>query len=94
LMELLLPIVRADLAVTERYVFPGGDPLGSPITALAGRDDPRAPPAAMEGWAEQTLGRFRLHAFPGGHFYIQAIADVVCGIVAAELDPIPDTAHR
>jgi medium-chain acyl-[acyl-carrier-protein] hydrolase len=94
LMELLLPIVRADLAVTERYVFPGGDPLGSPITALAGRDDPRAPPAAMEAWAEQTLGRFRLHAFPGGHFYIQAIAGVVCRIVAAELDRMADTAHR
>jgi surfactin synthase thioesterase subunit len=35
-----------------------------------------------------------LHAFPGGHFYIQAIAGVVCRIVAAELDRMADTAHR
>jgi medium-chain acyl-[acyl-carrier-protein] hydrolase len=90
LMELLLPIVRADLAVAERYVFRGGDPLDSPITALAGRDDPRAPPAALEGWAEHTRGRFQLEVFPGGHFFVQTIPAAVCRLVAAELAEVAD----
>jgi medium-chain acyl-[acyl-carrier-protein] hydrolase len=85
LMELLLPILRADLAVSERYLYPGGEPLDSPITALAGRDDPRASPAVMQAWAEQTRGRFRLHDFAGGHFFIQATPDAVCSLVTTEL---------
>jgi medium-chain acyl-[acyl-carrier-protein] hydrolase len=91
LMELLLPTVRADLAVAERYVFPGGDPLDVPITALAGRDDRRAPPAALEGWAEQTRGRFRLHVFSGGHFFVQSMPGAVCRVVAEELARLGDT---
>jgi medium-chain acyl-[acyl-carrier-protein] hydrolase len=91
LMELLLPIVRADLEVTERYVFPGGEPLDTPLTALAGRDDPRAPPAAMEGWAELTRGAFRLEVFPGGHFFLQSVTGHVCRLVAAELEHMVDS---
>jgi medium-chain acyl-[acyl-carrier-protein] hydrolase len=71
LMEFLLPLLRADLAVNERYAFPGGDPLDAPITGYAGQDDPRAPPGEMEAWREQTRGRFRLRVFPGGHFYFR-----------------------
>jgi medium-chain acyl-[acyl-carrier-protein] hydrolase len=92
LMELLLPIIRADLAVTERYVFPGGEPLDSPVTALAGRDDPRAPAASMGGWANQTRGRFRLDVFPGGHFFIQDRTEEVCRLVAADLGRIVESA--
>jgi medium-chain acyl-[acyl-carrier-protein] hydrolase len=87
LMQPLLQAVRADLAVTERYVFPGGDPVDAPITALAGQDDPRAQPAELEPWRRLTRGEFRLHVLPGGHFFIHTEPVRVTRIVAQELAP-------
>ena len=93
LMRPLLQAVRADLAVTERYIFPGGDPVDAPITALAGEDDPRAQPAELEPWRRLTRGQFRLHVLPGGHFFIQTEPVRVTRIVAQELVPedVPTT---
>jgi medium-chain acyl-[acyl-carrier-protein] hydrolase len=40
LMELLLPTLRADIKAFEAYTYEPGEPLGSPITAYGGDQDP------------------------------------------------------
>ncbi|MFD0489135.1 thioesterase II family protein [Saccharopolyspora spinosporotrichia] len=70
LMRLLLPALRADFTLGERYEYRPEPPLAAAITVLGGHDDERAPEQAMRAWQEQTSGAFRLRIFEGGHFYL------------------------
>ncbi|MEV4068755.1 thioesterase II family protein [Nonomuraea fuscirosea] len=65
-----LPAIRADYRAIETYRHTDGPALGCPVIALTGEDDPRAPVADVAAWRAHTTGAFRLHTFPGGHFYL------------------------
>lgn len=71
LMALLLPILRADLALCETYAYEAGPPLECPINAWGGARDPDVPVAALEAWRDETRGPFTLRLFDGGHFFLQ-----------------------
>ena len=88
LLEIVLPILRADLVACERYVESAGPPLPCPITALAGDRDRLASAASMEPWAARTVADFRLERFAGGHFFLESarvavVRSVAVGIGAA-----------
>jgi medium-chain acyl-[acyl-carrier-protein] hydrolase len=70
LMQLLLPVLRADFAICEEYVYNADAPLDCPITVYAGRDDQEIGSDLLHAWSEQTRGIFRLRMFPGDHFYL------------------------
>lgn len=72
LMQLLLPTLRADFEMLETYDYAAEEPLECPITAIGGLEDHRVPLEALEAWSLETRGPFRLHRFPGGHFYFRA----------------------
>ena len=71
LMELLLPMLRADFEMLETYQYVGGEPLRCPITAVAGENDTRATLELRRPWTEETEGAFDIQTFPGGHFYFE-----------------------
>ena len=71
LMRLLLPIIRADLAMAESYEHQAGEPLACPVTAFGGESDPEANQDELAAWSHQTTGRFRMRLLPGDHFYLQ-----------------------
>jgi medium-chain acyl-[acyl-carrier-protein] hydrolase len=73
LMQLLLPVVRADFEMLETYEYAEEAPLECPITAVGGRDDPHAPLDWLQAWSRQTSATFRLSQFPGGHFYFRSV---------------------
>lgn len=83
LLDLVLPIVRADLALDHAYEMPEEPPLPVPITAFAGADDYVAPPAQVSGWSRQTSARFALKVSPGSHFFIR---DNVESLVSTIID--------
>lgn len=70
LVDLIVPILRADLDVCRGYAYQHEDPLSCPVTAFAGQSDFLALPAAMAAWERHTTGAFRLVAMPGGHFFL------------------------
>ncbi|MFE0463179.1 thioesterase II family protein [Kitasatospora sp. NPDC058965] len=85
LLELLLPILRADFAVVSSYRRPEGPLLDCPVTVLGGAED-TVTPAELERWRAVTTGRSSLHTFPGGHFYLTGeAAPQVLATVAEEL---------
>lgn len=86
LMQLVLPLLRADFAVVETYAFRDAPPLDCPITAFGGTDDENAGEAQLEPWHAQTRGPFVLYMFPGGHFYLNDAADAVIQLVARDLE--------
>lgn len=68
LLRLVLPTLRADLALCETITTSGQD-LACPIVAYGGRDDPSVDAAALDGWEGYTRGAFRHHVVDGDHFF-------------------------
>jgi medium-chain acyl-[acyl-carrier-protein] hydrolase len=83
LMQLVLPGVRADFALSERYVYRPEPPLDLPIHVLLGESDEFVEPERTAGWAAETSRPITVHRFPGDHFFLnehqQAIAALIAG---------------
>lgn len=73
LAELLLPILRADFALSEQAAPRA--PLDCPILAYCGSEDAVADAEAMARWRAFSRTRFTLHRFPGGHFFVRSDPD-------------------
>jgi surfactin synthase thioesterase subunit len=82
LMEILLPLLRADLTLCESYQWTSRSALTVPITALGGDVDPNTPAALLARWAELTTGGFGMALLPGGHHYLYRNVAAVTGLVA------------
>jgi surfactin synthase thioesterase subunit len=70
LRELVLPYVRSDFTMLQRYRYRPGPRLDCPVTAVTADDDPHVTAASADRWAELTRGGFIRHAVPGDHFYL------------------------
>jgi medium-chain acyl-[acyl-carrier-protein] hydrolase len=81
LLELLLPMLRADFAVYERYQYQDAPPITCPITMLGGQDDLLVPPEMLTPWAQHTMQSGGAHFFKGGHFYLQEQQTAVWQII-------------
>jgi medium-chain acyl-[acyl-carrier-protein] hydrolase len=84
-MELLLPMLRGDLTIADRYRWLPRPPLTLPVTALGGDRDLRVPPEDLAAWADYTRGEFARRMFPGGHFYLETHAEQLARLIAATL---------
>lgn len=85
IMQLFLPVLRADLAIVESYRFQPEEPLTCPLSLFGGADDRTASYSQLMGWQRQSSGPFRLQLFPGGHFYPQ---DPLLQIISATLTQV------
>lgn len=70
LMQMILPILRADFTVCETYAYEGVEPFHCPITAFGALHDGSVNVRSLAAWNEHTTGSFSLLLFPGDHFYI------------------------
>ena len=69
LRQLMLPILRADLALYESEQLRRPAKLGCPVVALTGIDDWSVPLAGVLGWQRWTAAPLTSHVVPGGHFF-------------------------
>lgn len=81
LLELLLPVIRADYQLCETHRFTERAPLPVPVTVLGGTEDPNGDDASLRGWEELTAAGFRVATFSGGHFFLHEHHDQVIDIV-------------
>lgn len=70
LRELLLPTLRADVAMHEAYVSTAEDPLPAPVTSFRGEEDGLVPADQARQWEAVTASSFRYEELPGGHMYL------------------------
>lgn len=89
LVELLLPVMRADLEVCETYSHPHEAALPVPITVLGGLSDPSVSIEEMQAWRDVTSAGFDAEFFPGGHFYLHTLRDEVVAALLARLSGTP-----
>jgi surfactin synthase thioesterase subunit len=71
LMQLVLPTLRADFSLRDRYLHRDEPPLDCPITAFGGMADSHVSGAKLEGWKQHTRERFQLWLFQGDHFFLR-----------------------
>jgi medium-chain acyl-[acyl-carrier-protein] hydrolase len=85
LMEVLLPLARADATVTETHTFVAEDPLACPITAFIAREDHKFTPEQVRDWRSYTRGRFREIVISGGHDFIKTESSTLTRAIADAL---------
>ena len=85
LMQMLIPMLRADFSICNTYNYVPGAPLTCPITALGGTKDETANQAKLEGWCAQTTGRCRIQMLEGDHFFINQQHAAILPIIAESL---------
>jgi surfactin synthase thioesterase subunit len=71
LLNMLLPVLRADYELAETYQPLPGDRLDCPVTAYLSTSDPEADYASVLAWREVTTGQFSMRVFRGDHFYLK-----------------------
>lgn len=86
LMALLLPCLRADMALIESFEWCEAPALTCPISAYGGSDDPEASEAEIAAWRAHTLNRFTVQLFSGGHFFIRTAQRELFAAVSRELE--------
>jgi len=88
LLELMLPILRADVRALESYRYAAEAPLECPISCFGGEDDTQLPQEDIEAWREEAGGPFTLRMFPGNHFFFEAAGDAMLQALADDLGPL------
>ena len=70
LMQMMLPVLRADFEICDTYRYQPEPALDVPIRALFGVDDHSVGRERMQAWSAHTLASFDFSEHPGGHFFV------------------------
>jgi medium-chain acyl-[acyl-carrier-protein] hydrolase len=84
LMQLMLPVLRADFAVCQTYAYRDEPPLEFPISVFGGLSD-STERDKLEGWRTHTRAGFSLHMLPGDHFFLNSSRQLLLRTIAARL---------
>lgn len=85
LLRMFVPVIRADLMLTETYVYTPEEPLVCPISAFGGLDDGAVTRDDLAAWGDQTRTSFTLRMLPGGHFFLQTLRPRLLSAIVADL---------
>jgi medium-chain acyl-[acyl-carrier-protein] hydrolase len=82
LLDLMLPLLRADFELIHMYEYSREPPFAFPITAFGGLQDDEVSRDQLDAWREQTTATFRLHMLPGDHFFIHSAQESMLRIIS------------
>ena len=85
LMEMMMPLLRADFEMVDSYTYVPDAPLASSITVLGGLQDRDVTRASLQEWEKQTTGSFSLRMFPGDHFFVNTASSFIYQVLSREL---------
>jgi medium-chain acyl-[acyl-carrier-protein] hydrolase len=85
LMQLMLPMIRADFKASQLYQYIAGPPLECSLRAFGGLKDETVSRDKVEAWGKHTRGSFRAQMLPGDHFFLNTSESLLTRIIAQEL---------
>ena len=88
LRTLFLPQLRADLELSENYVYRDAPPLDCPVFAIAGTEETQIAVGQLEAWSTHTTRGAKCQRFPGGHFFIQSCEAEVVAAINREINAV------
>lgn len=86
LMQLMVPLLRADFAVCQTYSYTPEPPLGCPLTAFGGLSDREVSREQLGAWREQTSAAFAMRLLPGDHFFLNSAQATLLDLLSHELN--------
>jgi surfactin synthase thioesterase subunit len=84
LMQLMIPLLRADFSVCQTYEYVPEPPLSCPITVFGGLED-ETTREELDGWREHTSATCSVRMAPGNHFFLHSTQPQILRIVEQEL---------
>jgi medium-chain acyl-[acyl-carrier-protein] hydrolase len=90
LVDLLLPILRADFKLSETYEWELGKMLSCPIIACGGLQDEYLDKNGLDAWGDLTEHGSSIRFFPGDHFYLNQNRHSLLQVIAQELNKVID----
>lgn len=69
ILNLFIPMIRADFTVSETYHYIEEDSLKCPISAFGGTEDPYVSREEISSWQSHTTAAFNPYFFKGDHFF-------------------------
>ena len=88
IMEIVMPTLRADLALNETYVYNSEPPIDCPISAFGGLQDREVSRDDLSLWRDQTTSHFTLQMFPGNHFFLHSEVEALLSVISQDLHSI------
>ena len=85
LMNLMLPLLRADFELVQTYQYCDEPPLDCPLTIYGGLQDPEISREALLPWEQQTKAQFSLQMLPGDHFFLRSASHQLLDLLRQEL---------
>jgi medium-chain acyl-[acyl-carrier-protein] hydrolase len=85
MMQIMLPVLRADFAVYETYLYSSEPPLDCLVSSFGGLQDQKVSHGDLEAWRDQTRASFSLQMFPGDHFFLNTIQPHLLQVLSQEL---------
>ncbi|MEU3096491.1 alpha/beta fold hydrolase [Streptomyces sp. NPDC006967] len=83
LMDLYIPVIRADYTILDNYRVTKREPLPCSVVALYGSDDTDADEESVASWEAYTQGGFTLRRVTGDHFFLHSAEDELLAHVRA-----------
>ncbi len=85
LLELFIPVLRADLRLAETYQYVAAPVLKHPITVFGGLSDVTVTVQRLTEWKKHTRGNCSIRLIEGNHFFIHEQAHVVAASILKAL---------
>lgn len=88
LLELLLPMLRADFKLHETYRLAPGEAFDYPLFAFGGTTDSAVHLPELLAWRVHTRSAFAARTFTAGHFFIHTHRRELLAEITAALDQV------
>ena len=88
LMELMIPLLRADFQLVQTYNYVQDVPLRCPIIVYGGMQDYDVSRDLLLPWKELTSSRFALYMLPGDHFFLRSSHHLLLELLTRELHEV------
>jgi medium-chain acyl-[acyl-carrier-protein] hydrolase len=85
LLELFIPVLRADLRLAETYRFAPAPALKHPITVFGGLSDVTVTVQKLADWKKHTRENCSIRVLQGNHFFIHEQAHVLAASILKTL---------
>jgi len=72
LMEIFLPLLRADFELADTYYYQEDNVFNCPISVLGGKDDVAISLEQLQSWQNFFVNKAEVHMVSGDHFFIDS----------------------
>ncbi|MGO1117066.1 thioesterase II family protein [Rhodovibrionaceae bacterium A322] len=92
LLDLFLPLLRADFQVSDTHTPTSGAKIACPLQVFGGSHDPEASLPSLEGWRDLAAGPVEITPFDGNHFFLTDHRQSIIDAISAAMARAPVTA--